>query len=267
MKKGFFKRCDGTFVLGILLGVTICCLYGCKSKVTNESNENPTESEDNEIVLGLDVSEYQGDISWQDIAFDKDSLLKHVQWLDSSSLSEQHPISFVVIRATKSKGFVDRKFQENFIAAKENGFNRGAYHFLTDDASGKQQAENFLKVVNLEKGDIPPMLDIESGSFGDVITIAKEWLEVVETRLGVKPILYTNENYYKNVISQDSTLMAHDLWFSERHGQRPNVPNCILWQFSESIHVTGIIGNTVDVSLFYGNADDFRQYIEEKGIK
>lgn len=60
-------------------------------------------------VQGFDVSHHQGDIDWKQIS------PKRYQ--------------FVYLKATEGGDFQDRKFQHNWLAAREQGLRVGAYHF------------------------------------------------------------------------------------------------------------------------------------------
>lgn len=60
-------------------------------------------------VKGFDVSHHQGDIQWQQI----------------SPKSYQ----FVYLKATEGGDFKDRKFQDYWLQAREQGLTVGAYHF------------------------------------------------------------------------------------------------------------------------------------------
>ena len=50
-------------------------------------------------------------------------------------------------------------------------------------------------------------------------------------------------------------------------GEMPNESNCKFWKFIHKGHVWGIIDNVVDINLFNGTQDEFRDYIQAKGIK
>lgn len=54
----------------------------------------------------------------------------------------------IVLKATEGKDFIDEKFKERWIQAKELKMHRVAYHFLRNEFSGKQQAEFFVREVN-----------------------------------------------------------------------------------------------------------------------
>jgi lysozyme len=135
-------------------------------------------------VVGIDVSEYQGEIDWQIL----------------DAIENKYPIQFVFIRATVGKDRVDKTFQENWLGAKKNKFLRGAYHYYRPNENSLEQAALFIKTVHLHKGDLPPVLDIErlaeTQSMARLKVGLRRWLEAVETHYKVKPIIYTGEQYY-----------------------------------------------------------------------
>ena len=44
---------------------------------------------------------------------------------------------------------------------KKKSFLRGAYHYFRPNENSTLQAQNFIKNVKLQPGDLPPILDIE----------------------------------------------------------------------------------------------------------
>ncbi len=178
----------------------------------------------------------------------------------------QRPVQFAFIRVTKSDSLVDSLYQKYYTEAKKLGIPCGAYHFLTDTVSGKVQAEMFLSHARLEPGDLPPVLDVEIDS-PTIVEKAKEWLEMVENKCGVTPIIYSNMHVFGKWIKNDPILNIHDLWLAKTKGEMPDEPNCKFWQFTHEGHVWGIIDNVVDINLFNGTQEELRDYIQMKGIK
>lgn len=127
------------------------------------------------------------------------------------------------------------------------------------------QAEFFLSNAKLEPGDLPPVLDVEIDS-PDIVAKAKDWLEIVEKKCGVKAIIYTNMHVYATRIKNDPLLNAHDLWLAKPRGEMPDVPNCKFWQFTHEGHVWGIIDNVVDINMFNGTQEQLDKYIQTSGI-
>ena len=95
-------------------------------------------------VKGFDVSHHQGDIQWQ-------------------SISPQE-FKFVYLKATEGGDFKDRKFQDNWLKAREQGFLVGAYHFYRLCRDGQIQAQNFIETVPKKTDSLPPVIDLEYDS-------------------------------------------------------------------------------------------------------
>ncbi len=55
----------------------------------------------------------------------------------------------------------DVQFKSNWKNAKANNYLRGAYHYYRPNENSVLQFENFSKMVKLDPGDFPPVLDIE----------------------------------------------------------------------------------------------------------
>jgi len=142
-------------------------------------------------IHGIDVSKYQEMIAWDAV---------------SAMQVRRIKLGFVFIKATEGIGNVDPQFKRNWKKAKDAGMIRGAYHFFLSTKDGRMQAENFIKTVDLRTGDLPPVLDVEQtyGVPREVIkSEMKEWLNIVETNYNVKPIIYTNIDFYKQNLGSD----------------------------------------------------------------
>ncbi|OYW16912.1 MAG: glycoside hydrolase, partial [Sphingobacteriales bacterium 12-47-4] len=132
-------------------------------------------------------------------------------------------------------------------------------HFFLATKDGKLQAENFIKRVDLEPGDLPPVLDVEQ-TYGVANAVikreVKEWLQVVEGYYKVKPILYTNVDFYNRQLGAD--FDDYPLWIA--HYLQPNKPRIerewSFWQHSETGRVNGIFSK-VDFNVFNGDSTDF----------
>jgi lysozyme len=200
----------------------------------------------NYSVHGIDVSHHQGNINWEMVKNMKD---KNVS------------LKFAFIKATEGVGLDDRNFKDNYEAAKEQGLLVGAYHFFIPFRSGAEQADNFLDEAIIKKGDLRPVLDIEqnSGVAANVMKQRiKDWLNKVENATGVKPIIYTNVDYYNNYIAGD--FDDYPLWIAHyKVKNKPNVnANWALWQHSETGNVSGI-NTTVDFNVFNGSMSDLEE--------
>jgi lysozyme len=115
---------------------------------------------------------------------------------------ESIKLGFAFIKATEGTGRTDPFFKRNWERSKKAGIVRGAYHFFIASRDGTLQAKNFTQTVTLESGDLPPVLDIEQ-TFGlapeTIRNEVRKWCTYIEAYYGVKPIIYTNADFYNAV--------------------------------------------------------------------
>lgn len=199
-------------------------------------------------IHGIDISKHQQTVSWDDV---------------SQMTSKDVKIGFAFIKATEGLGRVDEQFRRNWMKAGKAGIPRGAYHFFIASKSGKAQAENFMETVQLEPGDLPPVLDVEQTYGTDLPTLQQrvaDWLLMVEKKYRVKPIIYTNADFYANYLS--GRFDDYPLWVAHYFVKdRPRINrDWIFWQHSESGHVDGI-KPLVDFNVFNGDSTAFRKLL------
>ena len=199
-------------------------------------------------IHGIDVSKYQQRINWE-----------AVQQMEVEGVR----IGFVFIKATEGLGNMDAYFKRNWEKSGEAGLPRGAYHFFLAPKSGADQAENFIKRVDLQSGDLPPVLDVEQayGVSGDKLRAeVKSFLDRLETHYGVRPIIYTNVDFYNSYLKD--YFDEYPLWVAHYlRKDRPRIArNWAFWQHSESGSVNGI-STRVDFNVFNGDSSDFRDLL------
>ena len=199
-------------------------------------------------IHGIDVSRYQKTVNWKQVKEMKDGDVK---------------IAFAFIKATEGVDDIDDQFRRNWLKAEEQNICKGAYHFFIAGKSGKKQAGNFIEIVNLKKGDLPPVLDIEQAYGIPAAELKKEveeWLLTIEKQYGIKPVIYTNIDFYKNYLQND--FDDYPLWIA--HYLQPEKPGIerswSFWQHNESGRVNGI-KTTVDFNVFYGDSLDFNNFL------
>lgn len=194
-------------------------------------------------IHGIDVSKYQSVIAWEEV---KAMNVKNIR------------LGFAFIKATEGIGNTDPRFKRNWKKSKEAGIYRGAYHFFIASKDGRMQAENFIDKVELVSGDLPPVLDIEQlngTTTAQLKTEVKKWLSIVENHYGVKPIIYTNVDFYNRNLG--SEFDEYPLWVA--HYYQPEQPRInrgwIFWQHSDEGRVNGI-SSPVDFNVFSGDSSD-----------
>jgi lysozyme len=199
-------------------------------------------------IHGIDVSKYQDRIDWEEV---------------SAMNVDDIKIGFAFIKATEGLGNVDGSFKRNWRKSKEAGVVRGAYHFFLPTKSGTKQAENFINTVELEIGDLPPVLDVEQAYGVNPEKLRKEvraFLDASEIVYGVRPIIYTNVDFYNQYLK--GFFDDYPLWVA--HYLRKDQPRItrewLFWQHSESGRVNGIY-TRVDFNVFNGDSSDFRKLL------
>lgn len=199
-------------------------------------------------IHGIDVSRYQQVINWEE-----------VKQMESKGIK----IGFAFIKATEGMTKVDNQFRRNWQGAEKNNIPKGAYHFYVPGRNAQKQAANFMQMVNLSAGDLPPVLDIErAGRLKEeqIRKDAKVWLEAVEKKYDITPIIYTNISFYEKHFAKG--FEKYPIWIA--HYLQPDKPRTNrkwnFWQHSETGRVNGIKG-MVDFNVFSGDSSDFRKLL------
>jgi lysozyme len=196
-------------------------------------------------VVGIDVSEYQGKINWA----------------VTDSVEGSFPIEFVFIRATYGEDCLDAQFRKNWREVKQTPMVRGAYHYYRPDENSIKQAQNFINNVTLEKGDLPPVLDVERIPEGQSIERLKvgirRWLEKVEKHYGFQPIIYSGDSYYNDFLKEE--FKSYTVWVANYNFLKEEIePGWQFWQFTQNGTAKGIDGD-VDINIFNGDGPALRR--------
>ena len=205
-------------------------------------------------VHGIDISHYQGNINWK--------MLEQTR-------QGQFPIQFIFMKATEGGDYPDKRFVANFDSAKAHDFIRGAYHFYNPKTDADKQADFFINTVNLEPGDLPPVLDIEKKS-KDIKKLQadlKHWLRRIEDHYGVKPIIYASYKF-KTKYLNDSVFNSYPYWIA--HYYVDSVQYKGDWKFWQHTDVGTLPGieEQVDLNIFNGGMEGLETLrLKEKGGK
>ncbi|MDP2341618.1 MAG: GH25 family lysozyme [Deltaproteobacteria bacterium] len=200
---------------------------------------------DGATVKGIDVSYYQGTIDWNRVANDG--------------------VKYAFIRVSDGAGYRDSKFDANWRGAKAQGVLRGAYQYFRSDEDAIRQADLLIEKVGgrLGPGDLPPVIDVESTdgqSRATIVRKVKQWLDRVEDKLGVRPIVYTGPYFWQDNVAAD--VDSHPLWVAHYGTSCPLVPptwnRWTFHQYSSTGGVSGIGGN-VDMNRFNGTLAELRR--------
>ncbi|EOR93331.1 Lysozyme M1 precursor [Arcticibacter svalbardensis MN12-7] len=200
-------------------------------------------------IHGIDVSYAQGKIDWQKVKSMKEG--------DVS-------ITFAFIKATEGLLTVDPYFKRNWREAPKAGIVCGAYHYFRPKKSGKQQARFFLQTVNVENGDLPVVVDVETLDGKDPATMRKElhdFIVHIEAKTHVKPIIYSGLSFYQDYLQ--GYFDDHILWIAHYYKKElktRNTNNWQFWQHSDIAKVNGI-NHAVDFNAFKGDLAAFQKLI------
>lgn len=190
-------------------------------------------------TFGIDVSHYQAKVNWSAVA------------------RSDHPIKFVFLRATMGVDGRDERFRENWSATRRHGFVRGAYHYFRPGEDAETQFLNFANAVELESGDLYPVLDIEERTRRGDAYLRRElqrWLDLAEAHYGVKPIIYSGQSFYQDYLA--GHFDAYPLWVAH-YSDTPDTA-ALDWrfhQFTDKVRVRGIL-TRVDGNNFRGRLRD-----------
>ncbi len=186
-------------------------------------------------VHGIDVSHYQSFIDWDRVA--------------------AQGVDFAFMKATEGQMMVDTLFVENWEQSKTTGLKRGAYHFYRPTVSAEMQARHFMQAVNLDYGDLPPVLDVEvldGVSKAKLLVGIRTWLYLTEIHYGVKPILYSNLKFYNKYLAGHFT--DYPIWVARYSNRLPRLAcgtDWEFWQYGNRGRIEGIEGH-VDFNVFHG---------------
>ena len=196
------------------------------------------------FTKGIDVSHWQGNIKWDKVA--------------------AAGVHFALLKASEAYTFKDSKFARNWKGCHDNGIRCGAYHFFRPNKDGVRQAENLLRQLDAvgygKKEDLIPTIDCEDYDGSGKAKYRQQLqdcLDKVKSETGVKPIIYTQQSFWKKVSNPD--FSSYPLWVVDISKDPPRLPShwqdYVIWQYSHTGKVSGVSGNC-DVNRFAGAPGD-----------
>ena len=207
-------------------------------------SDGPTQRRDDFAIEGIDVSRYQQAIDWHKV--------------------EAAGIDFAYMKATEGIDHQDSHFCDNWAFAKTTNLALGAYHFFRPGIDPKLQADNFTNIAQLEPGDLPAVLDVETidgATRTELITGMRTWLYLTQIRTGVKPIIYTNLGFYYRHLA--GHFDDYTFWIARYGSKEPSIStgaNLSFWQYGAKGQIDGIEG-PVDLNVFFGDKTAFEKLL------
>lgn len=204
--------------------------------------------------VGIDVSEYQGEIDWVQV--------------------KAAGVDFAIIRlgyrgTTQGLLNIDGRFEENLAGARAAGIDVGVYFFsqAISEAEAEAEADFVIEALGGEGIDYPVVFDWEqpipseqlpaeqlrayNADGGKITECAVAFCKKVKSA-GYTPCVYTNKHLAYRFFDLEKWADI-DLWYAEYQGVPSLYYNFRMWQYTDSGNVLGINGG-VDMNICF---DDY----------
>ncbi len=193
---------------------------------------------ENDFIFGIDVSKWQGEIDWQAV--------------------KDFGVKFAFVRMgygsqSTGKRLIDPYFDANMKAAEAVGIPVGVYYYstATNETEALLDAQFVIDNISGYLVSYPVAIDIEDAAQAN---LSKATLgNMVKTfgaeiaSAGYTPMLYCNENWYKNKI--DTTRISNVYkWVARYNAIYDTDIKRDIWQSASSCKIDGISG-VVDVNF------------------
>ena len=199
-----------------------------------------------EYVYGIDVSRYQGDIDWAQVA--------------------ASGVKFALLRAgsqNNSGPYIDPYFERNYANAKAAGIAVGAYIYTYAETEAEQNDEilTILPALEGKTFEYPVFVDVEDKSLTGIgkaalTHLVKRYMDIIDQK-GFVPGWYSDTNYINSYLCPE-VLADYPLWVADYRSSLGYTGDYHIWQYTSSGTVPGISGK-VDLNR------DYHHYIASTG--
>jgi len=223
-------------------------------------------------IYGIDLSRHQ---------HEKDNKVYSIYWkklriTDLGTLSTKtikgkvdYPISFAYVKSTEGCTVLNTYYEVDYKAARAHGIRTGTYHFFSTKSAGVAQADYFLKCSKFNKGDLPPVLDVEPTD-AQIVAMGgpkvmfhhiRAWMSLVQKHTGKRPILYISQTFANTYMPLAPDLGDnYHIWIARYGEYKPNF-KLAYWQLSPDGKVRGIHGD-VDINVFNGYCNQYEEFLK-----
>ena len=223
-------------------------------------------------IYGIDLSRHQ---------HEKNNKVYHIYWnklriTDLGTLSTKtikgkvdYPISFAYVKSTEGCTVLNTYYEVDYKAARAHGIRTGTYHFFSTKSAGVAQVDYFLKCSKFNKGDLPPVLDVEPTD-AQIVAMGgpkvmfhhiRAWMSLVQKHTGKRPILYISQAFANTYMPLDPYLADnYHVWIARYGEYKPNL-KLAYWQLSPDGKVRGIHGD-VDINVFNGYRNQYEEFLK-----
>lgn len=187
----------------IYILTSVFFLLWCLSPYILATSSSP---ENNTIYEGIDVSNWQGYIDYNEV--------------------KEDGIQIVYIKSSQGRNITDPYFRINYENAKANNLNIGFYHFLTALSTDEaiSEAEYFASVISGTEPNCKLAMDFEQfGGLGkqEINNISRTFLIKVKELTGKDVIIYSDAYNARNTFSEE-LAKDYPLWIAEYGVSSPN---------------------------------------------
>lgn len=212
-----------------------------------DENSRMKYSDESKVTLtGIDVSVFQGDIRWDEVASDG--------------------IDFAILRigyrGYGSKGImgIDNNFIKNYDGAKNAGIDVGVYFYsqATNADEAREEARFVLEALEDRVLQFPVVYDWEYVDNAEARTanMTSEEITICATafcdeikKAGREVMIYFNREI--GYFEYDLTLInEYDFWLAEYSDYPTFIYKFNMWQYTDSAKVNGI-DSTVDLNIYF----------------
>ncbi len=214
-------------------------------KFTNDNGVIRYDSED--AMLGIDVSDYQGDIDWPTV--------------------KESGIDFAVIRCgyrgnTRGNLFEDEHFAANFEGATDAGLQVGVYFFsqATTEKEAEEEASYVLQLLSGKKPTLPVYFDWEpvdaenSRSKNvdpkELTEFAAKFCRKIQQAGHTSGIYFNRSQGYSAYDLKTLSDAKFDFWLAEYSEIPAFYYHFDVWQYSDNAMVQGI-STPVDIDICF----------------
>lgn len=202
-------------------------------------------------LFGIDVSSWQSELDLSQVVCD-----------------------FVIVKATEGTDYINPYCENHFQKARKLNKKLGFYHFARNSInSAEAEADYFISNTKNYFGIGIPILDWEDAV--EDVHWALTWLQIVERKMGVKPMIYMSESVVNRYDWANVAKAGYGLWVAKykgndpiynydltNSGPEPNVrhwPFYAMWQFTSTGRLDGYNFN-LDCNVFYGDLAAWDKY-------
>lgn len=222
--------------------------YDIKNVIQNEDNTiSYVEEEETISRKGIDVSRYQGNINWEQVAGD----------------GVEYAMIRLGIRGYSEGALVlDENYAVNMQGAIANGLDVGAYFFTqaTSEAEALEEAQFVIENLAPYQITFPVVLDVEAVGSSNARTkdlTVEERTQYVITfceavkKAGYTPMIYGNLKSFLLMLDLEQ-LEDYEKWFAAYDTSKIYFPYAFsIWQYTDKGSVAGIDGE-VDLNITLG---------------